>query len=397
MTRIAVVGLGYIGLPTAIVLARAGAEVIGVDVSEPTVESVNRGQAPFVEEGLGQALADVVAQGRLRAQGTTPWAEVYVIAVPTPVTGPEHHADLSFVEEACRAIAPRLTGGELIVLESTCPPGTTARMAQDLLGERPDLSLDGAGGRPVIHVAHCPERVLPGRIMEEMVSNDRIIGGLTTRATQMAAEVYSTFCRGELLLTDATTAEMAKLAENSFRDVNIAFANELATVCDRLGVDVWELIDLANRHPRVNILRPGPGVGGHCIAVDPWFLISAVPEQARLMSTAREVNDARPAQVIEQVVEAVEGLDAPVVAALGLAFQIRAELLDGLSTAEALGKPIGSDSQENKNTYMVLMGEEGCRQTVARLTDFAKNVLGEAFEDTAFLCAMADSLADRKN
>ncbi|VEG30130.1 UDP-glucose 6-dehydrogenase tuaD [Actinomyces howellii] len=241
--------------------------------------------------------------------------------MPTPVTGPEHHADLSFVEEACRAIAPRLTGGELIVLESTCPPGTTARMAQDLLGERPDLSLDGAGGRPVIHVAHCPERVLPGRIMDEMVSNDRVIGGLTTRATQMAAEVYSTFCRGELLLTDATTAEMAKLAENSFRDVNIAFANELATVCDRLGVDVWELIDLANRHPRVNILRPGPGVGGHCIAVDPWFLISAVPEQARLMSTAREVNDARPAQVIEQVVEAVEGLDAPVVAALGLAFK----------------------------------------------------------------------------
>lgn len=321
MTRIAVIGLGYIGLPTAIVLARAGAEVIGVDVSDRHVESVNCGLAPFVEEGMGQALAEVVAQGRLRAQGSPPQAEVYIIAVPTPVTGAEHDADLSYVEAAARAIAPRLTGGELIVLESTCPPGTTARMAQDIVDERPDLSLDGEGGRPAIHVAHCPERVLPGRIMEEMVANDRIIGGLTPRATDMAAQVYSTFCRGELLLTDATTAEMTKLAENSFRDVNIAFANELAILCEQLGIDVWELIDLANHHPRVNILRPGPGVGGHCIAVDPWFIISALPDRARLIRTAREVNDARPGHVVEQVARAVTGLEAPVIAALGLAFK----------------------------------------------------------------------------
>lgn len=194
-------------------------------------------------------------------------------------------------------------------------------MAQDIVDERPDLSLDGEGGRPAIHVAHCPERVLPGRIMEEMVANDRIIGGLTPRATDMAAQVYSTFCRGELLLTDATTAEMTKLAENSFRDVNIAFANELAILCEQLGIDVWELIDLANHHPRVNILRPGPGVGGHCIAVDPWFIISALPDRARLIRTAREVNDARPGHVVEQVARAVTGLEAPVIAALGLAFK----------------------------------------------------------------------------
>ncbi|WP_196717414.1 UDP-N-acetyl-D-mannosamine dehydrogenase [Actinomyces trachealis] len=319
--KIAVIGLGYIGLPTAAVLARAGAEVIGVDVSDRHVAAVNRGELPFVEVGLGDVVADVVARGSLRAQAETPPADAYIVAVPTPFKGTEHEADLSYIEAAARAIAPQLVGDELVVLESTSPPGATEHMAEVILAERPDLSLNGSEGRAVVHFAHCPERVLPGRIMVEMVSNDRIIGGLTPKAAEMAREVYATFCEGELVLTDAKTAEMAKLVENSFRDVNIAFANELSILCEKLDIDVWELIQLANRHPRVNILNPGPGVGGHCIAVDPWFIVSALPQEARLIRTAREVNDSKPGYVIEQVRKAVEGIQNPVIAALGLAFK----------------------------------------------------------------------------
>lgn len=318
---IAVIGLGYIGLPTAAVLARAGKHVVGVDLSDRHVEAVNRGELPFVEEGLGQVVADAVDQGRLRAQRQTPRAEVYIVAVPTPFKGDDHEADLSFIEAAARGIATQLQGGELVVLESTSPPGTTAHMAELVISLRPDLSLDGHGGKPVVHFAYCPERVLPGRIMAEMVSNSRIIGGLTPKAAQMAREVYALFCQGELVVTDARTAEMAKLTENSFRDVNIAFANELSIICERLGVDVWELISLANLHPRVNILRPGPGVGGHCIAVDPWFIVSSAREESALIRAAREVNDSKPGYVIDQVRQAAKGFDRPVVACLGLAFK----------------------------------------------------------------------------
>lgn len=318
---VAVLGLGYIGLPTAAVLARGGETVIGVDVSPARVEAVNAGVLPFVEEGLGEVLAEQVRAGRLAASLDVPHADAYVLAVPTPFTGDDHAADLSFIEDAARRVAPQLVGDELVILESTSPPGSTEHMAEVILAERPDLSLDGADGRPVIHVAHCPERVLPGRIMAELVSNDRIIGGVTPRAAEMARDLYAVFCEGELLLTDARTAEMAKLTENSFRDVNIAFANELSVLCERLGIDVWELIELANRHPRVNILQPGPGVGGHCIAVDPWFIVHAAPEEARLIRTAREVNDSKPGYVIDRVRAACEGIDAPVIAALGLAFK----------------------------------------------------------------------------
>lgn len=324
MTSICVVGLGYIGLPTAAVLARAGADVVGVDVSDRHVNAVNRGELPFVEAGLGEVVADAVARGRLRAQQETPRADVYIVAVPTPFKrGPsgDHEADLSYIEAAARGIAPQLVGDELVVLESTSPPGTTEHMAEVILTERPDLSVDGAAGRPVVHFAHCPERVLPGRIMTEMVSNSRVIGGLTPRAAELARDVYATFCEGELRLTDARTAEMAKLTENAFRDVNIAFANELSIICEKLDVDVWELIELANLHPRVNILQPGPGVGGHCIAVDPWFIVSAAPEQARLIHTARNVNDSKPAHVIQRVREAAADLASPTIGALGLAFK----------------------------------------------------------------------------
>ncbi|TFH70684.1 UDP-N-acetyl-D-mannosamine dehydrogenase [Cellulomonas sp. HD19AZ1] len=317
---VAVIGLGYIGLPTAAVLAMHGADVVGVDVNAATVDAVNRGEVPFVEPDLEIAVSGAVAQGRLRAETKTPEADVFIVAVPTPFTG-DHAPDLAYIEAAADGIAPRLRGGELVVLESTSPPGATRHMADRILAARPDLSLDGTDGRPVLHVAHCPERVLPGRVMIELVTNDRIVGGLTAEAAERAKALYAMFCQGEIMLTDAVTAEMAKLVENSYRDVNIAFANELSVIADKLGIDVWELIELANHHPRVNILQPGPGVGGHCIAVDPWFIVDAAPQEARLIRTAREVNDAKPAWVVRKTLDAAAGRDALTIAALGLAFK----------------------------------------------------------------------------
>jgi UDP-N-acetyl-D-mannosaminuronic acid dehydrogenase len=317
---VAVIGLGYIGLPTAAILATNGLDVVGVDVNDHHVEAVNRGQVPFVEPDLATHVAGAVSQGRLRAQKEMSEADIFIVAVPTPFKD-GYDADLSYIEAATDAIVPNLRGGELIILESTSPPGTTRHIADRVLRQRPDLSLDGSEGRPLVHFAHCPERVLPGRVMIELVTNDRIIGGLTPEAAQRAREVYSVFCDAELHVTDATTAELAKLTENSYRDVNIAFANELSVISDRLGVDVFELVDLANRHPRVNILQPGPGVGGHCIAVDPWFIVSVAPQEARLIRTAREVNDGKPDFVLAKVAEKVARLRSPVVAVLGLAFK----------------------------------------------------------------------------
>lgn len=317
---VAVIGLGYIGLPTAAILASNGVDVIGVDVSDRHVDAVNRGEVPFVEPDLATHVAGAVSQGLLRAQKETPKAGTYIVAVPTPFKD-GHQADLSYIDAATDAIVPQLSGGELIILESTSPPGATEHLAERVLAARPDLSIDGSDGRPVVEFAHCPERVLPGRVMIELVTNDRIIGGLTRGAAERARDLYGIFCDAELHLTDATTAEMAKLTENSFRDVNIAFANELSIIAERLGIDVFELIELANKHPRVNILQPGPGVGGHCIAVDPWFIVSAVPDEARLIRTAREVNDRKPEFVLSRVKQRADRFKTPVIAALGLAFK----------------------------------------------------------------------------
>ncbi|GII97641.1 UDP-N-acetyl-D-mannosaminuronic acid dehydrogenase [Sediminihabitans luteus] len=317
---VAVVGLGYIGLPTAAILASKDVKVVGVDVNERTVAAVNRGDVPFVEPELATYVAGAVAHGHLRASCVPEPADAFIIAVPTPFTA-RRTADLSHVEAAARSIAPHLNGGELVILESTAPPRTTARMAEWILDERPDLSVDGSGGRPVIHVAHCPERVMPGNVMVELMTNDRVVGGLTPRASVRASDLYRIFCRGTIVQTDAVTAEMTKLAENTFRDVNIAFANELAAICEVVGVDARELIALANHHPRVDILQPGPGVGGHCVAVDPWFLIDAAPEAAQLAQRARRINAARPAAVARQLLERVEGTSSPRVVVLGLAFK----------------------------------------------------------------------------
>lgn len=307
--RISVVGLGYIGLPTAAVIASRRCEVIGLDVSPKVVDTINRGDIHIVEPDLDMIVHAAVKEGYLRATLNPEPADAFLIAVPTPFKaedGKEHVPDLKYIESAAKAIAPVLEKGNLVILESTSPVGATERMAEWLAEARPDLVFPQTGGEASdIRIAHCPERVLPGHVIRELVSNDRVIGGMTPKCSQAAAELYSLFVEGECVKTTARTAEMAKLTENSFRDVNIAFANELSLICDRLEIDVWELIELANRHPRVNILKPGPGVGGHCIAVDPWFIVSETPEQARLIRTAREVNDGKPQWVIEKVKSAL--------------------------------------------------------------------------------------------
>lgn len=322
-TQVAFVGLGYIGLPTAIVMANSGLDVTGVDVVTEKVEAINRGEVTIVEPGLEEELKSALESGRFRATTEMPHTDAYVVAVPTPFTG-THDVDMKFIYSAADSIAPLLEGNELVILESTSPPRTTERMAQRVLELRPDLALDGREnpeGKPVIYFAHCPERILPGNAMEELRTNDRIIGGMSEEATKRATDVYRSFCKGELLPTNDKTAELAKLTENSFRDVNIAFANELSLICDQLGINVWELIELANHHPRVNILQPGPGVGGHCIAVDPWFIVSADPTNSRLIRTAREVNDGKPEWVVDKVRSAIAESEATDVAVLGLAFK----------------------------------------------------------------------------
>ncbi len=317
---VAVIGLGYIGLPTSAAIAAQGVRVLGVDVNPATVEAINAGQVPIVEPDLDVAVAGAVARGLLTASVDVPEADAYLIAVPTPFKG-DHQPDLSYVQAAAEAIAPRLSGGEIVILESTSPPGTTRAVSEWIAAARPDLKLPHeAPDSPDVHVAHCPERVLPGRIMVELVTNDRVVGGITPECARRAAAIYELFCQGEILFTDAESAEMAKLVENSFRDVNIAFANELANVCDRLGFDVWEIIRLANKHPRVNVLNPGPGVGGHCIAVDPWFIVAAAPDEAGLIRQAREINDARPGAVVAKISAAAADDEGPI-GCLGLAFK----------------------------------------------------------------------------
>lgn len=302
---ISVIGLGYIGLPTAAVFASRKKQVIGVDVNQKAVDTINRGEIHIVEPDLDMVVHAAVTEGYLRATTKAEPADAFLIAVPTPFKG-DHEPDLDYIESASKAIAPVLKKGDLVILESTSPVGATEQMSAWLAEARPDLSFPQTHGEDSdIRVAHCPERVLPGHVLRELVQNDRVIGGMTPKCSVAAASLYKIFVEGECVITNARTAEMCKLTENSFRDVNIAFANELSIICDKLDINVWELIRLANRHPRVNILQPGPGVGGHCIAVDPWFIVSKTPEQARLIRTAREVNDSKPEWVLDKVKLAV--------------------------------------------------------------------------------------------
>jgi UDP-N-acetyl-D-mannosaminuronic acid dehydrogenase len=323
---VSMIGLGYIGLPTAAMFAARRVRVIGVDINQHAVDTINRGEIHIVEPELDMIVRSAVTEGYLRATTRPEAADAYLIAVPTPFKG-EHEPDVSYVQAAAESIAPVLKSGNLVVLESTSPVGTTEQLVDWLASTRPDLRFPRSGSsEPVdVHVAYCPERVLPGHVVRELVENDRIIGGLTPACSARAVELYRTFVEGELLVTNARTAEMCKLTENSFRDVNIAFANELSLICDRIGIDVWELIRLANHHPRVNILQPGTGVGGHCIAVDPWFIVDKTPDVSNLIRTAREVNDGKPRWVGERIRAALRqcalaGRRARV-AVLGLAFK----------------------------------------------------------------------------
>ncbi len=318
---ISVIGLGYIGLPTAAVFASRKKQVIGVDINQQAVDTINEGNIHIVEPDLDMVVRATVTEGYLKATTTPEPADAFLIAVPTPFKS-DHIPDLSYIEAACKAIAPVLAKNNLVVLESTSPVGATEQLASWLAALRPDLSFpQQLGENSDIRIAHCPERVLPGHVLTELVLNDRVIGGMTNKCSEMAVSLYKTFVKGECIITNARTAEMCKLTENSFRDVNIAFANELSIICDKLAINVWELIQLANRHPRVNILQPGPGVGGHCIAVDPWFIVSKTPAEARLIHTARKVNDSKPFWIIDKIIARAKRFKNPIIGCLGITFK----------------------------------------------------------------------------
>ena len=318
MKKVVFLGLGYIGLPTAAVAAHHGYEVVGVDVNPAVVETVNQGKVHIVEPDLDKIVKEAVQSGHLRAVSKPETADAFFVVVPTPFKQ-NHRADITYVESATRAIIPCLKPGDLFVIESTSPVFTTERMADLIFQQRPEL-------KGKIFIAYCPERVLPGNTLNELVNNDRVIGGIDPASTDKAIEFYSAFVRGKLHRTNARTAEMCKLTENSSRDSQIAFANELSMICDKAGINVWELIELANKHPRVNILQPGCGVGGHCIAVDPWFIVSDYPEQAQLIKRARETNDYKADWCANKVLEACQRFvekneREPLVACMGLAFK----------------------------------------------------------------------------
>ena len=321
ISTVSVIGMGYIGLPTCAIFASSGLEVIGIDVNAAVVEKVNRGEIHIVEPDLDGLIQKVVANGKLRAFTSPQTADAFVIAVPTPITE-DHKPDVTYVMAAARSISTKLKAGDLVVLESTSPVGTTRAMTALLAELRPDLKFPHAHGEEAdVLVAYSPERVLPGKVLTELINNDRSIGGLSKASSARAVALYSSFVAGDLFITSAESAELVKLTENAFRDVNIAFANELAAVCQDLSLNVWEVIDLANRHPRVNILQPGPGVGGHCIAVDPYFIIDAAPDNTRLMSSARQINSERPHTVVADIQALLQPGRQQTVACLGLSFK----------------------------------------------------------------------------
>ncbi|WP_312054780.1 UDP-N-acetyl-D-mannosamine dehydrogenase [Pantoea brenneri] len=394
---ISVIGLGYIGLPTAAVFASKGKKVVGVDINARAVETINRGAIHIVEPDLDQVVHAAVTRGDLRATTQPEAADAFLIAVPTPFQA-DHQPDLRFVQAAAESIAPVLKPGDLVILESTSPVGTTEQMADWLAAARPDLRFPQHGETPDIYIAYCPERVLPGKVMVELINNDRVIGGMTPACSARASELYRLFLKGECVETNARTAEMCKLTENSFRDVNIAFANELSLICAAQGINVWELIALANRHPRVNILQPGPGVGGHCIAVDPWFIVAQNPELARLIRTAREVNDAKPQWVLDQVKTALAdsltqtGKRATelTIACFGLAFKPD---IDDLRESPAMGVARLIADWHSGSTWVV---EPHIDQIPASLRDKATLVSSEqALAQADILVMLVDHRAFR--
>lgn len=402
--RTVMMGLGYIGLPTAAVIARSGSDVLGVDIRADVVDTINAGRIHIEEPDLADLVRDVVSRGKLRASLVPEPADVFVIAVPTPFDA-DHAPDTTMVMDAGRRIAPFLARGSLVLLESTSPVGTTEELVRALAAERPDLSFplrgaDGDAAAADVSVAYCPERVLPGKILIELITNDRIIGGVSTRCSERARAFYKRVVDGECLVTDSRSAELVKLSENAFRDVNIAFANELSIVADKLDINVWQVIALANHHPRVNILNPGPGVGGHCIAVDPWFIVHSAPEQTPLIQAARHVNDSKVDHTVERA-RAVFAKCQGSVGVLGIAF--KADIDDfrespSLRVAELLAEEFG-DRMILCEPHMVEMpailrrhGAEACdfTETLSRCQGLVLLVDHQEFRDVA-----ASSLADK--
>ena len=356
-------GLGYIGLPTAIIAAKSGINIVGVDINKRVVEQTNAGHLHIVEPGMEELLQEVLKNGKFRATSQPEECDAYFIVVPTPFKG-EHQPDISYVENATRMVLPLLKSGDLYVIESTSPVGTTEHMAELIFQERPELKGN-------IHIAYCPERVLPGNVIYELVNNDRVIGGMDEASTSHAIEFYSQFVTGMLHRTNARTAELCKLTENSSRDVQIAFANELSMICEQAGINVWDLINLANKHPRVNILNPGCGVGGHCIAVDPYFITAAYPKEARIIAQAREINNYKAQWCAEKVKNAMLGFELenhrkPVVAMMGLAFKPN---IDDLRESPA--KRITTEVMQSKNNADFLVVEPNIKEhNVFKLTPY---------------------------
>lgn len=375
--KICVIGLGYIGLPTAAVFASRKVKVVGVDINKHAVDTINQGKIHIVEPNLDILVHSVVNDGFLKASMLPEEADAFIIAVPTPFKGDNHEPNLDYIKAASKSVAKVLKKGNLVILESTSPVGATEQMARWIAEERVDLTFPHQCGETSdIKIAHCPERVLPGQVIRELIENDRIIGGMTKKCTEHAVDLYKIVVKGECIKTDARTAEMAKLTENSFRDVNIAFANELSILCDKLNINVWELIKLANRHPRVNILQPGCGVGGHCIAVDPWFIVHQNPDEAKIIKTAREVNDDKPNFVIKKIKERVKGISQSKIACLGLAFKPD---IDDLRESPALDIVARLANEK----YQILAVEPNIKELPLRLQD--KNVslvcLNQALEE----------------
>lgn len=375
--QVCFMGLGYIGLPTAAVAANSGLKILGVDVNSKVVETINEGKIHIIEPGLGELVKDVVEKDYLRAAIAPETSEVYLIVVPTPFKG-NHEPDISFVETATRAVLPYFKNGDLYIIESTSPVGTTEKMADLIFRERPEL-------KDNIFIAYCPERVLPGNVLHELIYNDRVIGGINEGSTEKAIEFYRTFVKGELHPTNARTAEMCKLTENSSRDVQIAFANELSLICDKANINVWDLIRLANKHPRVNILQPGCGVGGHCIAVDPYFITAEFPMESQIIGKAREINNYKAFWVAEKIKNSMLEFELkngrkPLVAIMGLAFKPD---IDDLRESPA--KYIAQKVMQSQQNGLLVVEPNIEEHSVFKLTDY--NEAYEKADIVAFLVA----------
>lgn len=374
MKKVCIIGLGYVGLPTACILSSKGFKVIGVDIDQTLVRKLNQVNIDTPEPELANLVNSAIKSNKFIAKISPEEADGFIICVPTPLTN-DHKADLSYVKNATKSILPYLKKGNLVILESTVPPGTTEGILKPIL-EKSGLKVGNE-----LYLVHCPERVLPGNILKELIENDRIIGGINPESAELAKEIYQSFVEGEICLTDATTTEMVKLVENSFRDINIAFANELSKICDKLSLNIWKVIELANKHPRVNILKPGPGVGGHCIAVDPFFIVEKAPNEASIIKTARCINDSMPDYIVKKIERAVEEakIKSPIIACLGITYKAGIGDLRGspaLKTVRSL----------REKDYTV----RACDPYVKHFTEFSLFSLEQAVEGADCLVLLVD-------